>query len=455
MSTPNAVTAGSPSAPGAMTTVAPTRPATPTSTVPPETPPRTPETPPRTIVPRRGAEALPAPRARRRLRLIRSSDVLALIGAGVASLSLTAVLFTQLAPLTGVVGYVVTSWVLFVVTYAVLVSFDENRATMWDRIAAVIVHSLALVLLAALVFTVVYTAVRGANALVHLNFFTQDMSTAGPRTPITSGGIVHAIYGTLIEVGITLAIAVPLGLLGAVFLHQVPGPFSRFVRTVVEAMTALPDILAGLFVYATLILILGFDLSGFAASCALAVTILPIIVRTGDVILRLVPGNLTEASYALGAGQWHTVRYILLPTARSGLATAVILGAARAIGETSPILLTAGFNRSLNLDPFHGPMTSLPLETFEDVETGIPAMIARGFGSGVVLLVLVVALFAIARAIGGRGAGQLSEGQRRRRIAASRRDVERFIARNRSAARMPATAPPYEAGQSRQLGEVS
>jgi phosphate transport system permease protein len=449
MSTPNAVTTGSGGGHGTTTTVAPVERGTPISGVPPVTPPRT-------VVADRASAPLPAPQPRRRLRLIRGSDVLALVGALAAALSLTAVLFTQLAPFTGVVGYVITSWVLFVLTYAILVSFDENRATVWDRIAAVIVHSLAVVLLAGLVFAVVYTAVRGADALSHLNFFTQDMGRAGPQSPITTGGIVHAIAGTLIQVGITLAIAVPLGLLGAVFLHQVPGPFSRFVRTVVEAMTALPDILAGLFIYATLILIFGLDLSGFAASCALAITILPIIVRTGDVVLRLVPGNLTEASYALGAGQWNTVRHILLPTARSGLATAVILGAARAIGETSPVLLTAGFNRSLNLDPFNGPMTSLPLETFEDVETGIPAMIARGFGSGVTLLVLVVGLFAIARAIGGRGAGQLSERQRRRRVAASRRDVERFT-RGRPTPptpALPANSSSHEASHPPHLGEA-
>ncbi len=224
----------------------------------------------------------------------------------------------------------------------------------------------------------------------------------------------------------------PLGLLGAVFLHEVPGPFSRFVRMVVDAMTALPDIVAGLFIFATLILILGLQFSGFAAACALAVTVLPIIIRAGDVVLRLVPGGLTEASYALGAGQWRTVWHVLLPTARSGLVTAVILGAARAIGETSPVLLTAGFATHLNFDPLHGPMMSLPLVAYEAVQSPEPAMIARGFGAAAALLVLVLVLFAIARIIGGRGAGQLSRAQERRRAGASGRDKARFIARGRS-----------------------
>jgi phosphate transport system permease protein len=288
------------------------------------------------------------------------------------------------------------------------------------------VHSLGVVLLGVLVFVIVYTVTRGWQAMIHVNFFTQDMRDAGPLDPLTVGGIKHAVVGTLIEIAITLAIAVPLGLLGAVFLHEVPGPFSRFVRTVVEAMTALPDVLAGLFIYATLILILGLQQCGFAASCALAVTVLPIIIRAGDVVLRLVPGNLTEASYALGSGQWRTVWHILLPTARSGLATAVILGTARGIGETAPVLLTAGFTPNLNTDPLHGPMTSLPLEAYQLVQSPEPAMIARGFGAAATLLVLVLVLFAIARAIGGRGAGQLTARQRRRRTAASRRDLRRF-----------------------------
>jgi phosphate transport system permease protein len=386
-------------------------------------------TEPRTTLPDRATKPDAPPQIPRRIGLVRGTDLLALFGALAASLTMTGLLWTQLSPFTGPLGYVVTSWVLFVVVYAILVSFDENRPTMWDRIASVIVHSLGAVLVSVLVFVIVYTLSRGWTAMVHSNFYTQDLRNAGPLDPLTVGGIKHAVIGTLIEIGITMAIAMPLGLLVAVFLHEVPGRLSRFVRTVVEAMTALPDILAGLFIYATLILILGFDSSGFAAACALAVTVLPIVIRAGDVVLRLVPGNLTEASYALGSGQWRTVWHILLPTARSGLATAVILGAARAIGETSPVLLTAGFTRALNTNPLHGPMVSLPLEAYQAVQSPEPAMIARGFGSAATLLILVLGLFAIARTIGGRGPGQLTARQRRRRLRASRRDLGRFTAR--------------------------
>jgi phosphate transport system permease protein len=374
-------------------------------------------------------EAVGTPPVPRRLSGARLPDVLAVGGSAAAALATTGVLWTEIGPFSGIVGYVIVSWALFVLTYAVLVSLDENRPTMRDRVSAVVVHSLAFVVLAALVFIIVYTFVRGAKALIHVNFYTQDLHTTGPLDPLTKGGVLHALVGTLIEIGIALGIAVPLGLLAAVFLHEVPGRFSRFVRNVVQAMTALPDILAGLFIYATLILIFGLQLSGLAAGCALAVTALPIICRAADVVLRLVPGGLREASYALGSGQWRTVWYVTLPSARSGLATAVILGAARAIGETAPPLLTAGATNYLNFDPVQGPMMSLPLLAYTLVQNPEPNYIARGFGAAAALLVLVVVLFVIMRAIGGRGPGQLSERQRRRRLAESRRDLGRITQR--------------------------
>jgi phosphate transport system permease protein len=234
------------------------------------------------------------------------------------------------------------------------------------------------------------------------------------------------MVGTLIEIGIAMAIAVPLGLLAAVFLNEVPGRLNRLVRTVVDAMTALPDIVAGLFIYATLILIFHLPLSGLAAGCALAVTALSIVCRAAYVVLRLVPGGLTEASYALGSGHWRTVWHVTLPTARSGLATAVILGAARAIGETAPVLLTAGATGYLSFNPINGPMMSLPLEAYTLVASGLKNYVVRGFGAAAVLLALVLVLFGIARVIGGRGAGQLTSRQLRRRMTTSRRDLTQY-----------------------------
>jgi phosphate transport system permease protein len=230
-------------------------------------------------------------------------------------------------------------------------------------------------------------------------------------------------------ISIALALTVPIGLTCAVYLNEVHGRFSRFVRTMVEAMTALPSIVAGLFIYLTWELILGFEKSGLAAALALSVMMLPIIIRASDVVLRLVPGNLREASAALGAPRWRTVWHVVIPTARPGLATAVILGTARGVGETSPVLLTAGFTSYLNVNPLHGPMVSLPLEAFKLVASGQPALVSRGFACAAFLLLVVLTLFVIARVIGGRGPGHLTRGQERRIAVASSRDEARFRAR--------------------------
>ncbi|MFI6245949.1 phosphate ABC transporter permease PstA [Streptomyces sp. NPDC051016] len=382
------------------------------------------------------------PETRRNTSAVRVTDLLALAAAGAGAVALTILLFARIAPFDSVLGFVVVTYVLFVALYAVLVSFDENGAAVRDRVAAVLWHSLAALLLAALVFVIAFTLWRGHRALVHLNFFTQDMSRTGPLQPLTDGGVVHAIVGTLEQITISLAVTIPLGLACAVFLNEVPGRYARFVRTIVEAMTALPSIVAGLFIYATVILILGLGKSGFAAALALSVMMLPIVIRAADVVIRLVPSSLREASYALGASQWRTVWTVVLPTARSGLTTAVILGTARGIGETSPVLLTSGVNAGLNADPVHDPQISLPLATFDLVRSPQPSYIARGFGSAALLMALVLLLFLLARVIGGRGPGDLTRGQLHRRVLASRRDAERMTARRAGPDPAPSDARP-------------
>ncbi|CAL9478691.1 phosphate ABC transporter permease PstA [Streptomyces sp. enrichment culture] len=404
-------------------------------TVAPEAPgARRPPWPPRTelpgLLPRTEA---PGGERRRTLSALRDTDVYAVVGALAAALALTWLLFTRLLPFDGVVGFVVTAYGFFLLLYALLVSFDESGPAVVDRIAAAVVRSLGLLLVAILAVVVVYALVEGRKALVHLNFFTQDMELAGPLEPLSVGGALHAALGTLIMIVIALVVTVPLGLVCAVFLNEVPGPFARFVRTIVEAMTALPSIVAGLFIYATVILGLGMDQSGLAASFALSVMMLPIIIRAADVVIRLVPGTLREAAYATGASSWRTAWHVVLPTCRSGLTTSVILGTARGIGETSPVLLTAGFTSETNLDPLHGPMVSLPLATFEFVKSPEPAMASRGFGTASLLMALVLLLFVAARVVGGRGPGHLTRRQEHRRVTASRRDASRFAERGTGA----------------------
>ncbi|MFJ9893880.1 phosphate ABC transporter permease PstA [Streptomyces sp. NPDC091280] len=378
------------------------------------------------ITPQSESSAPQLPDVPRRIGGLTRSGVLALSGAAVSGLCVSVLLFGELAPFSGALGFAVTWYAVFLCVYAVLTGLEENGQAVRDRVMTVVLWTAAALLFCALALVVGFTLWRGREALTYLNFFHQDMQAAGPLDPLGVGGIAHAMVGTLLMITIALLITVPLGLACAVYLNQIPGRFSRFVRTIVEAMTALPSIVAGLMVYAVWVLQLGMEKSGLAAGFAISVMMLPIVIRAADVVLRLVPGTLTEAAEALGAPRWRTVWHVVLPTARSGLATAVILGTARGIGETSPVLLTAGFTAATNYNPLHGPMISLPLAVFSFVRSPEPAMIARGFGAAAVLMALVLILFVIARVIGGRGPGQQSRSQARRTARASHRDTLRF-----------------------------
>jgi len=378
-----------------------------------------------TVLPAR-RDALTAPQVRRSLRGVARDDVLTLVGAFVSALCVALLLFGRLAPINGAFGFIVVTYVLFVATYALLTWLGDERPAVVDKVMGVMLTSAMLVSLLALASVIGFTLWRGREALLKTNLYHEDMSSTGPAEPLSAGGIGHAIVGTLVMISLALVFTVPLGLACAVFLNETRSRAGALVRTIVDAMTALPSILAGLFIFATWILVLGFERSGLAASISIAIMMLPIIIRAADVVLRLVPGNLREASAALGAPQWRTVRHVVLPTARSGLATAVILGVARGVGETAPVLLTAGFTSTLNVNPTEGPMVSLSLATFEFVRSPEPALIARGFATAAVLMLVVLVLFVIARIIGGRPAGRVTKRQAQRLAARSARDVERF-----------------------------
>ena len=372
---------------------------------------------------------------KRKLHGIRAEELFAVLGAAVASIATTALLFGWVTPMTGGVGFVFVSYVLFLVFYVLLISFDGQREEMKDRVVSVLLYSAGTILVGALLFVVVFTLIRGKDAFPHINFFTQTMELAGPLDGLDVGGIWHAIVGTLIQISIALVITIPLGITTAVFLNEIGGGFARFVRTISDAMTALPSIVAGLFIFSALIRTGVLQKSGLAAALAISVMMLPIIIRASDVVLRLVPGNLREASYALGSTRWRTVWSVVLPTSRSGLVTAVILGTARGIGETSPVLLTSGITSVLNTNPTADPMISLPLQVFTFIKSPEPNFIARGFGTAAVLLIVVLVLFGLARLIGGKGPGQLSDRQRARVLQKSRLDEHRMtLRRNRNEA---------------------
>jgi phosphate transport system permease protein len=321
-----------------------------------------------------------------------------LLGSLAGSLALTWLLF-HILPFSGFIGFIICWYLVYLAMFACVTAVKHSRPIVIDRLWMALITGAAVLIGVALVSTVWYTAQQGWSALHHLNVITQSASAGNLNGPLNHGGILNAIVGSLIELGIATTASLPLGITTAVFMVEVGGRFARIVRTVVEAMTALPDILAGLFIYTTLIVGLGVQKSGFAAGMAMTVMMIPIIARAADVALRVVPGGLREASLALGAPQWRTVWRVVLPTASAGLGQAVILGMARAVGETAPVFITSGFSTFMNVNPLNNPMNSLPLYIFTAVRSGEPLFIERGFAAGIVLLVIVFILFGTARYI--------------------------------------------------------
>lgn len=315
-----------------------------------------------------------------------------------AALALVWIGYEHVLQFSGTLGFVVCTWLCFLALYTAVSLVSHPWPIVQDRLASVVVASGALLVTFALATTLISTVWKGFPALEHLNFYVRDLAGVSPGTdPLTKGGVYHTIVGTGIEVAIATGISLPLGLGTAIFLAEVRGPGTRLIRTVVEAMTALPDILAGLFVYVLLIIIVGWDRSGFAAAVALSVTMTPIIARSAEVVLRVVPGGLREASLALGASRWQTVRRVVLPTARAGLATSLILGVARVAGETAPLLIVSGASTFTNYDPLQKPMSSLPLLVYAGARSDQPLYVARAYGAASLLLLLVLVLFIATR----------------------------------------------------------
>jgi phosphate transport system permease protein len=319
------------------------------------------------------------------------------IGTWASALGLAWLITQRLLPMPGLPWFLITWFVLGLAVTAVTGMLTGGMVEVRDRIAGAVVTVGAMLVAAVLVSALAFVVMRGWRPLLHLNFYFDDMAGVGPKDPFTDGGILHAVVGSLIEIGIGVAIALPLGIGTAVFMTEVGGTFARVVRTVVEAMTALPSIVAGLFIYTVFIVALGYPRSGLAAALAIAVMMLPIIARAADVVLRVVPGGLREASLALGSSRWRTVWHVVLPTARPGLVTAVILGVARGVGETSPVLLTSGAATFLVTNPTDGVINSLPLYIYTTVRSGEPVAITRAFAAATVLLAIVLILFITAR----------------------------------------------------------
>lgn len=233
------------------------------------------------------------------------------------------------------------------------------------------------------------------------SFWTHDFSKGGVLDVKAKVGALHAIVGTLEQVGLATAATTPIAILAAVYLNEMPGKLAVVLRVVVDAMSGMPSIIAGLFIFIIWVVprkLNGF--SGLAAAMAISIIMLPTVIRTSEEVLRLVPGPLREAALALGSPERRMVLRVVLPTARAGLVTAVILGVARATGETAPVLLTAGGNPRMNLSPLHGPQADLPEQVYSWYGTAGPASLHEAWGGALVLILVVLTLFSLARLLG-------------------------------------------------------
>ncbi len=351
-----------------------------------------------------------------RLRRVASEDVLTVAGAAIGSLGLTWLIVERLLPWSGAFGFWLIWYALFVIGYVAAAGLQWSRLVVRDRTMAVLVSTAGAFAGAVVVEQLAYSFTKGLPAISHLNFWTTTMATAAPLSPLSVGGILHAAVGSLEQLGLASVLSVPLGIMAALFLAEVGGRLERPVRTIVNAMTALPSIVAGLLIYALAVLTLGLPTSGFAASLAIAIVMLPTVTRASEVVLQVVPGTLREASFALGGSHWRTVWSVILPTARSGLTTAVVLAMARGFGETAPVLLTAGFTAELNTNPFHGWQATLPTFIINAIlnDGQFTSFVARAYGAGFALMLVVTVLFAIARIVGGGRPGELSKRQQRK-----------------------------------------
>ena len=248
---------------------------------------------------------------------------------------------------------------------------------------------LAMIPLIWLIFTVVS---KGIAAIVNSTWWTNSLAGVLPEE--FAGGVYHAIYGTLIQAAIAAAISVPLGVMAAVYLVEYGGGRLAKVTTfVVDILAGVPSIVAALFVFALWIATLRFEQSAFAVSLALVLLMLPVVIRNTEEMLKLVPDELREASYALGIPKWKTIVRVVMPTALPGMISGVLLALARVMGETAPVLVLVGYSRSINFNLFDGNMASLPLLIYTELINPLPAGVLRVWGAALTLILIIAVLY--------------------------------------------------------------
>jgi phosphate transport system permease protein len=322
-------------------------------------------------------------------------------GAIAAAVSVTVLLFVA-TPMQGVADFIVVAAILAVAAVSITSWAVEGRRRAKDRLATSAALLFLVLTLMPLGFVIGYTVKRG---LTRFNgaFITHSMAGIGPLS--NGGGVYHAIIGTLEQVLLASLLSIPLGLLVAVYVTEYAGgALATGIRFLIDVMTGIPSIVAGLFVLAFWVLALGQGFSGFAGAMALAILELPIVVRSAEEMIKLVPASLREASYALGVSKWKTVVRIVLPTAATGITTGVMLAVARVTGETAPVLLVVGNNDFIHINPFSGPQASLPVFIFSGAGSSSHFDVDRAWAAALTLVAIVAVLYVAARLLTRRNA---------------------------------------------------
>jgi phosphate transport system permease protein len=334
-------------------------------------------------------------------REFKPSDVLVLALAVLSSGSLVWIIFTQLTLLDGPLGFVVTWVPVFLLIYWFANRQLFTRQVAVDRLIGSIVSLGAMLMMTPLVLLTIFVFQRGLPQLSwHVLTHTQEGVIYTPGSH-DIGGVKHALIGTLEQVALAALFGIPAAVLTAIFINEVRGRFTKSVRVVVTAMSGTPAIVAGVFIYSVWVRHFGY--SGFAGSLALAIILLPTVTRGTEEVLKVVHNDLREAAIAMAAPEWRTVWSVVLPTARSGLITSVLLGIAVSIGETAPLIMTIFGNQILNANPFSGPQMALSLLAYKQIKLPIQSQIDLGYTSALVLFILVFAVFILARLLSGMG----------------------------------------------------
>ena len=327
-------------------------------------------------------------------------DILGAIFTAFATLAIVGV-----SPLKGKLGFVIVLILMAIATTSVISWIRKDRKAALNSTSTVLVYVAAAFVIVPLASILWEIFTKGATG-VSLNIFSNDMSATASDAPLTEGGLIHAIVGTVYLVFMASIISTPIGILTALYIVEVKGKFAGIVRFFVQAMSGIPSIVAGLFIYAVWMIGLGNSYNAGAGAAALSILMIPTVARTSEEVLKLIPNDLREAGLAMGATQWRTVAMIIIPAAKSGLVTAIILGIARVAGETAPLLLTIGGSDGLNLNPFSGNNSSLPFYIWKNLSLGSEIAVQRAWLGVFILIVIVFIFFTLARVLGAAKGGR-------------------------------------------------